>query len=112
MVRCMECGTWIKNRGPLFCYGCGTIKPKVEAHLVGTYQTAVHYMYDAWHRRNKGSECGREFCISTKRFDDAGAKWRRVISQKVAGHGSQIEYANERELIDWEVDYLFPKGGL
>lgn len=109
VVRCKECGTWIKERGPLFCYGCGEIKPEVTAVFVATYQTAIHFMYDDWHCRNRGPQVEDEFCVTRVR-SDGPERWVPMLSKKVeACIGPHVEWVDVRVLVPWETDYLYPK---
>lgn len=108
VVRCKNCETWIKDRGPLFCYGCGEVKPEVEAVFTATYQTAIHFLYDKWHCRNRGPYTEDEFGLSRVRRHEP-QRWVPVIHKKEACEGLLADWVDVRDLEPWETDYLYPK---
>jgi hypothetical protein len=70
VYKCTRCCTWLKGPNPNFCYGCGTVKPSVRASFVGTHETAVHFVYESWHARNRGNPAPGGYRVAVGSWQD------------------------------------------
>ena len=96
VVRCLKCGSWLKEESK-WCYGCGTVKPIVEAFFTRTNSIAGAYTEQSWLKRNKGEGCDKLYTISTGYESDHNS---RRSSWLCKGDDQ------ERELTEEEKAYL------
>lgn len=92
---CANCGSFLKDESKL-CYGCGMIKPNVQARMSPADGTACLYMQDHWMRRNCGRRSTGMYAIAT---EATGVK----LVKRTENNAS---YKEVRELTDKEQELL------
>ncbi len=106
VVRCTKCSTFLKGNNPSFCYGCGEIKPAVEANFTRVSSTGVVYMEKEWQKRNLGRFRDKDtlFYISTGyvyKNPDGSIDMTRTgsaLGKEVNGTHEQVRHLTEEEV--------------